>query len=393
MNQEKGKGKIKQVNQNNELIKLLPDKDYIQNPILYSQISGDFSLMQTNIMLAIVKCMRDRIASHIEPGKGIVGPLISEKEMDGFVTVKIPISDLGVSSGQYNELELNAKKLMTMIVSYEYYKDGNKRRSYASLFPKIDFPKTVDITGKTRRDNYIEVRMMGDVAGMIFNSSNQYVEHIADIAKLCNSKRTPRLYVYLSAWRKTTSEVILKYNAVKEFIGMARYEKTDSNSKTTSENIKTIIDERPYKFFHRDVLKPAQVELEKLAYKGHVEFFFTYEPIYHGGKTRGVDPDQIKFTLRPREEASNIIDSKYVRMWDGFMEAVKYRDLGFYEACVSPCRLVDIIKTKENRRNKISAVIQMPNEWVRDQWREKWCILKTEWENAFGEVLLSPLLG
>ena len=387
MNQEKSKGKIKQVNPSNELIKALPDKDYIQNPILYSQICGNFSLMQTNIMLALVKSIRGRIVEHIEPGKGIVGPLFSEDELKSNVTFKIPLKDMGVDSGQYDEVSAAADALSRVTTSYEYYEDGHKRRSYESVFPRLTVPIDQDVNGKERRNGFIEVEMSGKIVSRIFNTSNQYVEHITDIAKLCKSPRTPRLYVYLSAWRKTQTEVILKYDAVREFLGMLEY--TNDHTRIRQDG-----DKCPrYALFHRDVLKPAQIELEKLAYKGQVDFFFTYEPIYHGGKTRGVNPDQIKFVLKPCDEASNIIEAKYVRMWDGFMEAVKYRDLGFYEACVSPCRLVDIIKKKENRRNKISAVIQMPNEWVRDQWREKWCILKTEWEDAFGEVMLSPLLG
>ena len=378
------KGKIKQVNPSNELIKSLPDKDYIQNPILYSQICGNFSLMQTNIMLSLVRSIRDRIVSHIEPGKGIVGPLFSDDEIKGNVTFKIPLRDMGVDSRQYGEVSAAAEALSKVTTSYEYYEDGRKRRSYESVFPRLTVPMDQDANGKDRRNGYIEVEMSGMVVSRIFNTSNQYVEHITDIAKLCNSPRTPRLYVYLSAWRKTQSEVTLKYDAVREFLGMLEY--TQDHSK-----VKEHGDKCPkYALFHRDVLKPAQIELEKLAYKGQVDFFFTYEPIYHGGKTRGVNPDQIKFVLHPSEEASNIIDAAYQKMWTAFTQAIHDKDLGFYETCVAPCKLVDVTKNRENRKNKVSAHIQMPNAWVVDQWREKWCMLNVAWSGTFGEIMPVP---
>ena len=283
------KTKIKQINPKNELIKSLPDVDYIQNPIIYSQICGNFTLMQTNIMFALIESIRTRISSSIVDGKGIASPLFSRDEVRGKVNFRIPLTSLGVDSNQYPDVEVAGRAILDTKSSYRYVnEEGERRYRVENIFSAFDMPDQLDKNGKTRRKGYIELSMDGDVVDRIFNGSNQYVEQVKDIAKISRSPRTPRLYVYLAAWRKTRGEVLLNYDAVKEYLGMLEYSK--DHSRVLNDKCKT------YALFHRDVIDPAKKELKKLAEQGKVEFYFDYEPVYKNGKKRG-NPDQLRFFL------------------------------------------------------------------------------------------------
>ena len=57
---KKTNGKLQMVSPKNELIQQLENSDYIKNPLVYSQIRGDFSLIQTNVLVAIAATMQTR---------------------------------------------------------------------------------------------------------------------------------------------------------------------------------------------------------------------------------------------------------------------------------------------------------------------------------------------
>ena len=170
--------------------------------------------------------------------------------------------------------------------------------------------------------------MNASVADLVFNKSGAYVEHLGGIVKLCRSPRTPRLYIYLSAWKKARM-CTLSYEALKEFLGVLVY--TKDRTKVLQDKCST------WAVFHRDVLKPAQREMEKLAKRGEIEFTFEYEPVYHNGKKRG-NPDSVRFLLNPavpdanvqKEENTSPSDVSHLteeqqKKWLHFMELIQER--------------------------------------------------------------------
>ena len=129
--------------------------------------------------------------------------------------------------------------------------------------------------------------MVDESAREILNLRKGYTRHLKGITQLCRSPRTPRLYIYLSAWRKIGSCTV-NYIDLKEFFGVLTFSK-DRKRITENRYVK-------YGAFHRDVLDPVLKEMKKLSDEGKVEFCFEYEPVYPHGITRG-DPDSIHFTL------------------------------------------------------------------------------------------------
>lgn len=283
----KEKQKNSMVSPKNELIQQLPDSEYIKNPLVYSQIRGDFSLIQTNVLVAIAATMQTRINERFVDGR--MGPLFSKEELaKGKVTFEVPLQSLGVKTKEYAAVHEACKGLTKLDTTFNYVdENGQKRTRTSVIFTDVDVPTYTTSTGAERRSGIIKIDMNASVAEMVFNQSGAYVEHLGGIVKLCRSPRTPRLYIYLSAW-KSKRMCTLGYEALKEFLGVLVYSK--DRSKILQDKCTT------WAVFHRDVLKPAQREMDKLASRGEIEFSFTYEPVYHNGKKRG-NPDSVRFIL------------------------------------------------------------------------------------------------
>ena len=287
------------VSKTNELVQSISqnnDIDFIMNPITYTQIRGNFSLVQTNLMIAIIAQLQDRIKEQLSFDN--MSTLFKPEDLSGnLLNFEIPLKELGISPKKYGELETACEALLHVDMSYKRF-DENEETWYdvkQNIFHKIEFP-TADVNAEGekmgyksgfRRKGYIRIQMVDESAREILNLKKGYTRHLKGITQLCRSPRTPRLYIYLSAWRRIGS-CNVNYIDLKEFFGVLTY----------SKDHKKIIDDHYIKYgaFHRDVLDPVQREMKKLSDEGKVEFCFDYVPVYPRGVTRG-NPESIRFTI------------------------------------------------------------------------------------------------
>lgn len=287
------------VSKTNELVQSISqnnDIDFIMNPITYTQIRGNFSLVQTNLMIAIIAQLQDRIKEQLSFDN--MSTLFKPEDLSGnLLNFEIPLKELGISPKKYGELETACEALLHVDMSYKRF-DENEETWYdvkQNIFHKIEFP-TADVNAEGekmgyksgfRRKGYIRIQMVDESAREILNLKKGYTRHLKGITQLCRSPRTPRLYIYLSAWRRIGS-CNVNYIDLKEFFGVLTY----------SKDHKKIIEDHYIKYgaFHRDVLDPVQREMKKLSDEGKVEFCFDYVPVYPRGVTRG-NPESIRFTI------------------------------------------------------------------------------------------------
>ena len=382
---KKANAKLQMVSPKNELIQQLENSDYIKNPLVYSQIRGDFSLIQTNVLVAIAATMQTRINECFVDGK--MGPLFSKEELSkGKITFEVPLQSLGVKTKEYAAVHEACKALTKLDTTFNYIDDetGQKRTKTSVIFTDVDVPTYTTTTGQERRSGIIKIDMNASVADLVFNKSGAYVEHLGGIVKLCRSPRTPRLYIYLSAWKKARM-CTLGYEALKEFLGVLVY--TKDRTKVLQDKCST------WAVFHRDVLKPAQREMEKLAKRGEIEFTFEYEPVYHNGKKRG-NPDSVRFLLNPavpdtrvekEEQASpsNVshLTEEQQEKWLHFMELIQER-VGepFFSQYFVFCR-VDSITDKD-------LTIVAPTKFVCEQIEKSGADFFMTLKEVFGPVTL-----
>ena len=287
------------VSTTNELVQTIAnnrDLDFILNPVSYTQIRGNFSLVQTNLMIAIISQLQNRIREQLSIGEKSF--LFKPEDLTGnLLNFEIPLKELGISPKKYGELEAACEALLHVDMSYVRYDEYEDRKYIVkqNIFHKIEFPtaelnaagEKVAYKGGQRRKGVIKISMVDESAREILNLRKGYTRHLRGITQLCRSPRTPRLYIYLSAWRKK-GFCIVNYIDLKEFFGVL----------TFSKDHKRIVENRYVKYgaFHRDVLDPVLKEMKKLSDEGKVEFCFEYEPIYPHGVSRG-DPDSIRFTI------------------------------------------------------------------------------------------------
>ena len=295
------KKKVPDFNPKNELVRELKDSEFVKNPLVYSQIRGDFTPMQTNVMVELVNTLQEKINEYLQQRKrtDVASPwLFSQEEMSGgSVTFTIPIKELGVSPNSYNELEQACYKLLKLDVVYTTKDDNTGEESIvmANIFSKIKFP-TSDVSkegirynyaGGKRRTGQLQISMLSENVSKVFDMRRGYVEHVRHIVSFCRKRQSPRVYIYLSKWKHVGRKSV-NYMEFKEYLGLLRY-----NAKRTE-----VVQNKYEKFatFCAMVLNPIRDELNTLAEQNKIDFSFDYTPRYPVGKTKG-DPDSIVFNI------------------------------------------------------------------------------------------------
>lgn len=279
----------------NALVKSLPD-EYVKNPLSFSQICGDFSLSQTNLMIAMVSQMQDRINELLKAPTDQMLLFSQEEMLNDDLEVQIPLNQLGVIPQRYGELDAALEALHSMKITYEERDENGivyKVRNNVVGKSKIPVEEVtsdgtkISYKGGHRRKGCVTISIRKDCVKDLFNLKKGYTEHLKGIVKLCKRARTPRLYIYLSSWRKQ-GMFVSDFNDLKEFLGVLTY-----NRERTK-----VVENKYTKFadFKRYVLDPVEEEMKNLASQNKIEFFFTYEPIYKGSRTTG-NPEKIRFVL------------------------------------------------------------------------------------------------
>lgn len=304
---EKKKRKRSLIRSGNGLIAELADVKWIKQPIVYSLISGDFSLMQMNVIVALSQSLQERIDEYLRKkhnkSKDVEPSLFSQEETNQkAITFTIPLSSLCIKPKDYGELEDACAKLSTMSISYPRYEKGSKsyQRVYANLFSRIVLPTEegeYSYKGGKRRSGTVEITMLTENLKDVFDMSHGYVNHISSIAQLCKRKRTPRIYIYLERWRNCKTKTV-NFIEFKEYLGLLHY-----NRKTQA-----LEDDMypEYWYFCMRVLDPVKKELDELSKQNKVDLSFDYEPIYFNGRKRG-NPDEIKFTILLSDMGKNFV--------------------------------------------------------------------------------------
>lgn len=302
--------KHKEISPKNQIISLLENGDYIKNPLVYSQLRGNMSLIQTNVYMAVVNAMQDRINSAVAKHKAgdLWGPtdLFSQQEQEQkLFSFTIPLASLNLSAKDYSIVEDMCRKMVERSFTYKHRDDdGNWKTEINSVFTKIAIPTSISANGNERRVGNIVVEMKTEVAEHLFSLRSGYVTHLADIVPKCKNAKTPRLYIYLCSlndndFHHGVGEI--GYIDLKEYLGVLTY--------TSQKRDKFEDKYKMYSYFRRDVLDPIKKEMDDLRKRGEVEFTFEYEPIYLNGKKRG-NPDKIKFSIFPPTEDATIVEEE-----------------------------------------------------------------------------------
>lgn len=279
------------IGSNNEIISELREIKWLYNPVVYSQISGDFTLMQQRILIGIIERLQRRIVESVAEqhrDKSFLS-IFDESELMNKETIDItiPANDLGVIPAHYDQLEQAAIALNKITMKYpKYNKNGRvARHVVATLFPRIEITMN---ESELRRTGMLRVVMLTDNIRDIFTMQHGFVRHVSHIARIAQKKRTPRLYIYLSRFKDVGKKKV-SYSDLIEYLGLTDeyYYETNNGKNPFSSWAKV----------KQLVLDPVKKEMDELAEKGEINFTFDYEPVFPEGKTRGI-PNEVLFIIR-----------------------------------------------------------------------------------------------
>lgn len=290
------------IKSDNQLVKELEQVEWLKQPWVYTLICGDFSLIQTNIMIQITRQLQGKINDFLHRQKNQKGndmqlSLFSEDEIKmKAMDFTIPLSAVCKHPKDYDELDEACDKMNKMRMSYTIFKDGISKKVYTTPFAEVVLNRVLkkdgtqynykQEAGKTGRRSDITVTMLTSNIDVMFSMSQGYINYRSDITSLCRRKTTARLYIYLQRWKEKGS-VSVNFIDLKEYLGIIE------------KDIKGEIIKDKYPKFSRfcsSVIDLIKEDMDELAKSCKIDIYFDYSPEYKNGKKRG-NPDNIIFSI------------------------------------------------------------------------------------------------
>lgn len=307
----------------NSIIQEFRRSDWLYNPVVYTQISGDFTLMQQRVFIGVIERLQDRILDSINEQKRTKQwpTLFSKEEMGENIDLRIDARSLGVPPERYPELKQALEQLMGMKFGYVKHRGKTTTYEMGVLFHYIsmDVPDELvkrngELVPRTRSTGKIRIKMDKDNVNNFLSMAGGYTMHIARIAQICKKKRTPRIYIFLSFYRDSSQGKAFDYKEFCSFLGidddsyvancierLSKQLKNDEITKSEFAEQRAAIKEtdNPFHKYNKVrslVLEPSKKELDELCQMGQVDFTFTYEPVYENNRKKG-NPDKILFHI------------------------------------------------------------------------------------------------
>lgn len=274
----------------NKMQQTLIPQEWLYNPVVYTQISGDFSLMQQKILIGVLERMQERILYTInEKEQNKTFPsLFPEDDLEEILEVDIEPKKLGIAPDHYMDLEEALRGLSKITIAFPKYDKGEVRYIIAPLFSRIEMTRI-----EMRRTGKVCVKMLRENIEDFFSLAHGYTVHLARITHICKKKRTPRLYIFLSAFRDLGHKEV-DYQALLKFLGVDQ-ETFDADNQANGYSVK----ENPFRKYNKvrsHILEPSKQEMDAYMNSGKIDFSFCYEPIYRNDHRRG-NPSYIRFTI------------------------------------------------------------------------------------------------
>ena len=305
---------------------LLP-KDWLYNPVVWSQISGDFTMLQQRILAGILDEMQDKILRSIndKDDSKRFPMLFSEEEMNGdSTTIEISPKKFGINPEHYDYLDEALKDLAYKRMGFpKAYKD---KMNYviAPLFARLELP-----VGERRRTGKVKVVMLNENLRDFLSMDKGYTEYLSRITQISKKVRTPRIYTFLASFKDAGHKKV-DYKDFCKFLGIddetARNDRLNKindqlnnkeiTQKEANERLEALAKwENPFRKWNKvksQIIDPAKAELDLFSNNNQIDITFEYEALYEGDKKRG-NPSHIQFTIIKKRLALEHDEQKALR--------------------------------------------------------------------------------
>ena len=204
----KGKGE-------SSIMKDFRRSDWLYNPVVYTQISGDFTLMQQRVFIGVVEKLQDRILDSITEQKRTKQwpMLFSPAEMNENIDLRIDARSLGVPPERYPELKQALEQLMGMKFGYVKHRGKTTTYEMGVLFHYISMDVPDDLV-KRNGEFTVNIALIDNkqpVLGVIYapvldklwtsedkNHSTLNTQHSTFTVLVSRSHRTPEVDAYIN---------------------------------------------------------------------------------------------------------------------------------------------------------------------------------------------------
>lgn len=284
----------------------IADANYLIQPLELTMMKGELSPLEVNIIVEVIDHLQDRLVRQRDE-------LMSGKQLTLFdfneEVIQIPLDRFGVLPCDYWRLDEAAKRLSNFKVFHRFKDElGNWVDGYSTVFPDAGISKTslkADGTAYkykhgARTVGYMRISVNKTVAPRFLNINKEYTRFLKNATRGRRCMYTPRMVMFISSYRERGYWNI-EYDEFRRLIGLLYQEELSVVDAETGKTKKRMVEceKKGYAKFSdvkRRIIEPAREEMKEMCEKRIMDCYFEYEPIYPGGKTKGV-PDSIIFHI------------------------------------------------------------------------------------------------
>ena len=278
--------------------KHLPQQ-YISTPFAYTKFSKNLSLLQQSVLTKVSELLQSYVrhffGSELRKDPKVPRPLFSEAEKNnGMPEFIMSYAELGVDIANYNVARAAVQEVLNLTIDAPSEdEDGKASIKAFNIFTHAN----ISFEGGTG----VSFRLNPEVVDHVFDMSQGYVRHPADIARIGQIERMPMMYYYLHKKSEhwTRRLVRLTVLEIKTYLGMLGKitEGTDERSGRPLKDGKEKKEAYPkFSQFKKNVIETSINDINRLRKDGMLDVCVSYEPIYNGKRKVG-NPAYIEFTI------------------------------------------------------------------------------------------------
>lgn len=278
--------------------KYLPQQ-YISTPFAYTKFSKNLSLLQQSVLTKVSEHLQSYVrhffGSELRNDPKVPRPLFSEAEKhNGMPEFIMSYAELGVDIANYNVARAAVQEVLNLTVDAPGEDDEGKASVKAfNIFTHAN----ISFEGGTG----VSFRLNPEVVDYVFDMSQGYVRHPADIARIGQIERMPMMYYYLHKKSEHWKHRLVRLTVleIKTYLGMLGKitEGTDERSGRPRKDGKEKKEAYPkFSQFKKNVIDTSINDINRLCKDGMLDVCVSYEPIYNGKRKVG-NPAYIEFTI------------------------------------------------------------------------------------------------
>ena len=278
--------------------KHLPQR-YISTPFAYTKFSKNLSLLQQSVLTKVSELLQSYVrhffGSELRKDPKVPRPLFSEAEKhNGMPEFIMSYAELGVDIANYNVARAAVQEVLNLTVDAPS-EDGDGKASIKAF--NIFTHANISFEGGTG----VSFRLNPEVVDYVFDMSQGYVRHPADIARIGQIERMPMMYYYLHKKSEHWKHRLVRLTVleIKTYLGMLGKitEGTDERSGRPQKDGKEKKEAYPkFSQFKKNVIETSINDINRLCKEGMLDVCVSYEPIYNGKRKVG-NPAYIEFTI------------------------------------------------------------------------------------------------